>query len=117
MIWGIDCWGRVLHPGRFGSVYPIMWKDGANDVGELAMVKHIKIGRPHVGMSTREAREAEITSSLTHGNVVHILQAIQTSFAIDLNFEHCLCDLGHVLKSSLKLASQQILCHICCGVA
>ena len=112
---------RLLGPcagsGSFGSVYPIMWKGGANDVGELAMVKHIKIGRPHVGMSIQEAREAEITSSLTHDNVVHMLQAIQTPFAIDLIFEHCLCDLRHALKTSMKLASQQILRHICCGLA
>ena len=112
---------RLLGPcsgsGSFGSVFPIMWKDGANDVGELAAVKHIRIGRPHVGMSIQESREIEITSSLMHDNVVHLLRAIQTPFAIDLIFEHCLCDLGHALKSSMQLVGQQILLQICCGLA
>ena len=67
-----------------------MWKDGANDVGELAVVKHIVIGRPHKGMSIQEAREIEITSSLTHHNVVHLLHAIHMSLTIDLIFENCL---------------------------
>ena len=60
-------------------MFPIIWKDGPNDVGELAVVKHIPIGQPHVGVPVQEARELEITSALTHDTVVHMLRAIQTA--------------------------------------
>ena len=113
---------RLLGPsageGTFGSVFPVIWKDGPNEVGELAMVKHIPIERPHVGASVQEAREIEITSVLAHDNVVYMLRAIQTPFAIDLIFEQCQCDLRHALRSSMELGpGQQILVQICRGLA
>ena len=82
------------------------------------MVKHVPIARPHVGASVQEAREIEITSVLAHDNVVYMLRAIQTPFAIDLIFEQCQCDLRHALRSSMELGpGQQILVQICRGLA
>ena len=115
---------RLLGPaagrGSFGSVFPVIWKDvqDRDDVGELAVVKHVPIQRPAVGPSVQEARELEITSMLEHGNVVRLLRAIQTPFAVDLIFEYCSHDLLHALKSSIELGSRpEILAQICCGVA
>ena len=115
---------RLLGPaagrGSFGSVFPVIWKDvqDRDDVGELAVVKHVPIERPVAGPSVQEARELEITSMLAHGNVVRLLRAIQTPFAVDLIFEYCSHDLLHALKSSIELGSRpEILAQICCGVA
>ena len=74
-----------------------------DDLGELAVVKHVPIERPFVGPSVQEARE--ITSTLAHDNVVRLLRAIQTPFAVDLIFEQCSWDLLHALKSSIDLGS------------
>ena len=82
------------------------------------MVKHVPIQRPFVGPSVQEAREIEITSTLAHDNVVRLLRAIQTPFAVDLIFEHCSSDLLHAMRSSTELGSRpQILAQICRGLA
>ena len=106
--------------GSFGSVFPVIWKDGQdrNDLGTLAVVKHVPIEQPFVGPSVQEAREIEITSTLAHVNVVRLLRAIQTPFAVDLVCEHCSCDLLHAMRSSIELGSRpQILAQICRGLA
>ena len=115
---------RLLGPatgrGSFGSVFPVIWKDvqDRDDLGELAVVKHVPIERPFVGPSVQEAREIEITSTLAHDNVIRLLRAIQTPFAVDLIFEHCSCDLMHALKGSIEVGSRpQILAQICRGLA
>ena len=115
---------RLLGPasgqGSFGTVFPVIWKAGqdSNDIGELAVVKHVPIEQPFVGPSVQEAREIEITSTLAHDNVVRLLQAIQTPFAVDLAFEHCSCDMLHAMRSSMELGSRpQILAQICRGLA
>ena len=115
---------RLLGPatgrGSFGSVFPVIWKDGQDrdDLGELAVVKHVPIERPFVGPSVQEEREMEITSTLAHDNVVRLLRAIQTPFAVDLIFEQCSWDLLHALRASIELGSRpKILAQICSGLA
>ena len=67
----------------FGAVYPIVWKDLQNEAGgQLAVVKHVRIQRPHEGMSVQERREVEIASLLASGstdNVVRMLRSIQNA--------------------------------------
>ena len=115
---------RLLGPatgrGSFGSVFPVIWKDvqDRDDLGELAVVKHVPIERPFVGPSVQEEREMEITSTLAHDNVVRLLRAIQTPFAVDLIFEQCSWDLLHALRASIELGSRpKILAQICSGLA
>ena len=119
---GVDLGYRVLGPvlgaGTFGEVFPALWKNGNTEAGgQLVVVKHVAIEKPHEDISDREAKEVQICRQLQHPNVVRLLHAVQTPFALDLIFEHCDFDLRMVLKRSLKIGEGiPIIKQLCCGL-
>ena len=61
-------------------------------------MKHIPLARPDKSLLKEEARGEEILSMLHHNNVVKLLFAVQTPFALDLLLEVCDADLRSVLR-------------------
>ena len=89
--------GKSIGHGSYGTVFPVMWKNGSSEAGsELAVVKHIELCEAR--SSDTADREVEILMQLRHPYVIRLIQAIQTPFAKDLIFEHCSCDLRAAIK-------------------
>ena len=83
--------GKKLGRGTYGSVFPVMWKNGSSEAGsELAV--------PAAGPSEDATREVDILMQLKQPHVIRLIQAIQTPFARDLIFEYCTCDLRVAMK-------------------
>ena len=92
--------GKNLGCGTYGSVFPVMWKNGSSEAGsELAVVKHIEHTEPAAGPSEDASREMDILMQLKHPHVIRLIQAMQTPFARDLIFEYCTCDLRVTMYS------------------
>ena len=125
MSWGIGWWARISGAVRFGSVFPVMWKNGSSEAGsELAVVKHIQHSDPAAGPSEDATREVDILMQLKHPHVIRLIQAIQTPFARDLIFEYCTCDLRVAMKPASGGSKQfqlapfwRITRQICSGLA
>ena len=119
---GVDLGYRILGPalgaGTFGEAFPAIWKNGATEAGgQLVVIKHVPIKRPHESTSGREAREVQLLRQLKHENVVCLLHAVQTPFALDLVFEHCDLDLRMAWKRSLDVGDGvSIMKQICAGL-
>ena len=100
---GVNMGYRLIGPrlgkGTFGTTYHAVWKNGDTDAGgQHVVVKHIPLIQPDKSLLKEEAREVEILSMLHHNNVVKLLFAFQTPFALDLLLEVCDADLRSVLR-------------------
>ena len=108
-----------LGAGTFGTTYHAVWKNGATDAGgQHVVVKHIQLARPDKSVLKEEAREVEILSTLHHKNVVKLLYAVQTPFALDLLLEVCDADLRSVLRrrDMTEAESKDAIRQICHGL-
>jgi serine/threonine protein kinase len=110
--------GTPLGKGTFGTTYHAVWMNGDTDAGgQHVVVKHIPLARPENGILKYEAREVEILSSLHHKNVVKLLFAVQTPFALDLLLEVCNADLRSVLRHAMSEAEgKDAIRQICHGL-
>jgi len=110
--------GPALGKGTFGTTYHAVWKNGDTDAGgQHVVVKHIPLARPDKSLLNYEAREVEILSSLHHKNVVKLLFAVQTPFALDLLLEVCNADLRSVLRHAMSEAEgKDAIRQICHGL-
>lgn len=111
--------GPPLGKGTFGTTYHAVWKNGDTDAGgKHVVVKHIELARPDKGLLKEEAREVEILSMLHHKNVVKLLFALQTPFALDLLLEVCDADLRSVLRQwdMPDAESKDVIRQICDGL-
>jgi len=110
--------GPPLGKGTFGTTYHALWKNGNTDAGgQHVVVKHIPLARPENGPLNYEAREVEILSSLHHKNVVKLLFAVQTAFALDLLLEVCDADLRSVLRHGMsEVEGKDAIRQICHGL-
>ena len=110
--------GPPLGKGTFGTTYHAVWKNGDTDAGgQHVVVKHIPLARPDNSLLKQEAREVEILSSLHHKNVVKLLFAVQTPFALDLLLEVCCADLRLVLRHTFTEAQgKDAIRQICHGL-
>ena len=120
---GVDLGYRLIGPplgkGTFGTTYHALWKNGDTDVGgQHVVVKHIPLARPDKSLLRYEAREVEILSMLHHNNVVKLLFAVQTPFALDLLLEVCDADLRKVLRQwgMTEAESKDAIRQICHGL-
>ena len=120
---GVDLGYRLLGPsvgkGTFGAVFPALWKNGDTEAGgKLVVVKHVEIEKPHEDIGECEAREIQILRKMDHQNVVKLLHAVQTPFALDLVFEHCNLDLSMAMKNGLAFSMRErILRQLCAGLS
>ena len=111
--------GPPLGAGTFGTTYHAVWKNGDTDAGgQHVVVKHIPLARPDKSLLKEEAREVEILSMLHHNNVVKLLFAVQTPFALDLLLEVCDADLRSVLRrwDMTEAESKDAIRQICHGL-
>ena len=111
--------GPPLGAGTFGTTYHAVWKNGDTDAGgQHVVVKHIPLARPDKSLLKEEAREVEILSMLHHNNVVKLLFAVQTPFALDLLLEVCDADLRYVLRrwDMTEAESKDAIRQICHGL-
>ena len=111
--------GPPLGKGTVGTTYHALWKNGDTDAGgQHVVVKHIPLARPDKSLLRYEARAVEILSRLHHNNVVKLLFAVQTPFALDLLLEVCDADLRSVLRrrDMAEAESKDAIRQICHGL-
>jgi serine/threonine protein kinase len=104
---GYDILGEACGEGTFGTVFPALLRNGdKNAGGDLVVVKHVKLDSPELPVSEAEMREVQILQKFQNMNVVKLISAQRTPYALDLIFEHCDSDLRAVMRHEKKTNSQ-----------
>ena len=104
---GYSIMGEACGEGTYGTVFPALLRNGGKNAGgDLVVVKHVKIDSPELPVGEVEMREVQIFQKLSHPQVVKLISAQRTPYALDLIFEHCDSDLRAVMRQEKKANSQ-----------
>ena len=107
---GYSILGEACGEGTYGTVFPVLLRNGVENAGgDLVVVKHVKIGSLELPVGEVEMWEVQILQKLSHPQVVKLISAQRTPYALDLIFEHCDSDLRAVMRQEKKTQPNEVI--------